>query len=406
MHRVVYAASGTAFLAFAPACSSSDGAVSVAAMDASAAAGDTGSDAGTSPAPPTDAGPAAGPPTALPRVPNHGGAVIAHVKLVTITFAGFPFRAGVEAFGDWIVGSKWLSEAGAEYGIGAGTHLAKLVVDYTPPPVVAIADIERYIGAGITMGVFPQPDPDTLYVIYYPTTTKPAGLGCDGAWWGHTTATSPVRFTYAAIPACPPPAIFGWTQLQTIEEDASHEIIEALTDPDPHSAPGYAITDPLDPFHYLGTEIGDLCVGLTIEESGFTAQRAWSNVAAAAGRSPCVPAPPGDVFFSAMPATGQPLTIAAGGNANVTVTGWATGARGPWTIAAVPFPGFDATLYPSGVLDRRSLDVGETATLTLTVPASAQSGTRGIVIVDSLTVDATGKSTGGPYEWPILVEVP
>src|SRR5262245_24608032 len=56
----------------------------------------------------------------LPQIPSQGGRVIAHVKLVTITFQGDPNEQQIQAFGDWFVQSSWLSEVGAEYGIGAG----------------------------------------------------------------------------------------------------------------------------------------------------------------------------------------------------------------------------------------------------------------------------------------------
>src|SRR5579883_3576492 len=100
--------------------------------------GDAGDDAGAQlPSPGTaDAAPDAAPPQTfvpLPQVPFQGGPTIAHVKLVTITFAGYPYQQQMQAFGDWIVGSTWLQTVGAEYGVGTGTHVAKLVVDYTPP---------------------------------------------------------------------------------------------------------------------------------------------------------------------------------------------------------------------------------------------------------------------------------
>jgi hypothetical protein len=346
------------------------------------------------------------PPVELPQVRNQGGRVIAHVKLVTITFEDYPFQDQVQAFGDWIVSSSWLETVGREYGVASGTQIAKFVLQYTPPPVVSARDIETYLSVGIESGVFPKPDPDTLYVIYYPATTRPDGLGCDGAWWGHNEVATPIRFTYAAIPTCPPPALYGWTQIQSIEQDASHEIIEALTDPDP-AAPTYAITDPLDAFHYMGTEIGDLCVGQTVEEAGFTAQRVWSNAEATAGRSPCIPAPEGDVFFGALPMAPGAIPIAAGGQADVALSGWATSPRPSWSIAAIPFPagGYGGTVAPTGTLDRTTLGAGDRATLTLSVPSGAKSGSRGILLVDSLTVGMDGVATSGPYEWPILVLV-
>jgi hypothetical protein len=159
---------------------------------------------GIQPPAPSDggAGPEAGPAEVplLPLVPYQGGHVIAHLKLVTITFEGFPFQADVQAFGDWIVSSEWLQTVGQEYGVGTGSHIAKLALRYTPPAVVGAPDIEQYLAYGITSGVFPKPDPDTLYVIYYPSTTKPSGLGCDGPWWGHRTVTVPVRFTSPRSP--------------------------------------------------------------------------------------------------------------------------------------------------------------------------------------------------------------
>src|SRR5262249_53345628 len=159
--RTLFCALLSAFVSILLACSgasdSTVGVTSDAGVDATADA---------SPSPPADAAGAKAPPSALPHVPNQGGGVIAHVKLVTITFAGFPYQSEIQAFGDWIVGSQWLQQIGAEYGVGTGTHIAKLVVDYTPPAVVGISDIEQYIATGISMGVFPQPDHDTLYVIY------------------------------------------------------------------------------------------------------------------------------------------------------------------------------------------------------------------------------------------------
>jgi hypothetical protein len=343
---------------------------------------------------------------ALPQVADHGGRVIAHPKLVTITFQGDPNTQPIQAFGDWLGQSQWLASVGSEYGVGAGTQIAKLVLAYTPPPVVSASDIETYLSYGITSGVFPQPDDDTIYVIYYPPTTKPSGLGCDGPWWGHNTVTSPVRYVYAAIPACPPPALFGWTQIESIEQDASHEIIEAATDPDRAGAPTYTVTDPTDPFLYMGSEIGDLCVGLVTQEAGFFAQRVWSNAAAAAGRSPCVPAPAGDVFFGVSPSSPDPVTVPAGGSAVVELTAWSSAPRGSWGVAAAAFPGFQATLAPTGTLAESVVSAGDTVTLTVTVPAGAAPGSRGILVVDSLTAGADGVVTSGPYEWPVLVQVP
>ena len=49
----------------------------------------------------------------FPQVPNQGGRVLANLELVTVTPAGYPYAAEVEAFGDWVVGSAWAFSAGA-----------------------------------------------------------------------------------------------------------------------------------------------------------------------------------------------------------------------------------------------------------------------------------------------------
>jgi hypothetical protein len=75
-------------------------------------------------------------------------------------------------------------------------------------------------------------------------------------------------------------------------------------------------------------------------------------------------------------------------------------------VAPVTFPGYQATLFPTGTLDVDTVSDGAHATLTVSVPAGAASGSKGILVVDSLTVDPQGMLSGGPYEWPILVQVP
>jgi hypothetical protein len=341
----------------------------------------------------------------LPQVPNNGGPILSHLKLVTITFAGYAYELEVQAFGEWLVSSSWFTDVGQEYGVGAGTQGPNVVLTDTPPASASASDIESFLATKILAGTLPTPDDSTLYVIYYPPSTQPSGLGCSGAWWGHNTVQTPVRFRYAAIPACPPPASFPWTQVQSIEQDASHEIMEAATDPEYWLAPAYAMTDPENPFHYMGGEVADLCVGLTVPEGQFLVQRIWSNVAAAKGQSPCVPAPAGDVVFDLSPASASPISVAAGAHATIALNGWSNGPIEPWFVVPVTYPGFTATMTPSGVLSLDTMTNGGSAVLTVSVPSNTSSGSRGIVVVDSALVQGT-LITGGPYAWPILVQVP
>jgi hypothetical protein len=342
---------------------------------------------------------------ALPQVPNNGGPILAHPALVTITFAGYPYQADIQAFDAWLVTSSWLEAVGAEYGVGTGTNANVVLTDATPA-VASTGDIETFLTQKVMSGALPQPQAGTLYVIYYPPTTVPSGMGCSGAWWGHSTVASPVKFAYAAIPACPPPAAEGWSQIESIEQDASHEIIESATDPEYFLAPAYAITDPENPWHYVGSEVGDLCVAQIVQDGSFFAQRVWSNQAAASGTNPCVPAPAGDEMFDVSPASGTPITLAAGASQTVAVSGWSSSPGTSWVAVGLQYPGFQATLSPTASLSPATFTNGAPGQLTITVPTGTASGSRGIVMVESVVLGAGNVIAQGPHEWPILVQVP
>ena len=88
---------------------------------------------------------------------------------------------------------------------------------------------------------------------------------------------------------------------------ASHEILEASTNPDP-AARGFAFVpdDTSVAFAASGVEAVDPCGLLTMDDhwtqaSGFVVQRAWSNRAAALGQNPCVPARAGRPFVALVP---------------------------------------------------------------------------------------------------------
>src|SRR5208282_1712078 len=89
--------------------------------------------------------------------------------------------------------------------------------------------------------------------------------------------------------------------LDETTQSASHEIIEAATDPNPNGSPAwYGFDDNLhlswDVFQQFQDEIGDACelyldsfYSETEANFSFGVQRMWSNKSAAAGHAPCVP---------------------------------------------------------------------------------------------------------------------
>jgi hypothetical protein len=92
--------------------------------------------------------------------------VLHAAKLVTVTFTGYPYEADVQAFGDWVVTSPWWTTAGADYGIDAGTHVAKVVAQATPPARATPSDVEAFLQAEMDAGTIPVPsDTGFLYVV-------------------------------------------------------------------------------------------------------------------------------------------------------------------------------------------------------------------------------------------------
>jgi hypothetical protein len=96
--------------------------------------------------------------------------------------------------------------------------------------------------------------------------------------------------------------------IDAVTATASHEMLEAVTDPHPITSPAYSgVNDVGLAFSlYLGgAELADMCDGdtapfVTPRDLPFVVQRGWSNRAAASGHDPCVPAIQ-DPYFNAVP---------------------------------------------------------------------------------------------------------
>lgn len=364
-----------------------------------------GSDAPAMPdaaAPPPDAsGFTTAPHPALPQVPDHGGRVLGHIQLVTITFAGYAYEHEVQAFGDWIATSSWLAGLCTDYRCGTGAHVGKVVLPGPAPAVANESDIESLLLAAIHGGQLPAPPSpanDYLYMIYFPSTTQvnAPGLsgGCQTAGGYHFAVhDGATAWSFAAIPDCSASTPY-WTPLESIEEAASHELIEAVTDADPY-APAFWLDDPANPWFQTYGEVGDLCVTTVAHDGAFIATGAWSNSAAAAGGNPCQPAGDAPYFNTSAPPS---VAVAAGGTATFTATGWSTAARGPWHVFVTQ--GYQGAFDPKPALSATAVNNGEGITVTVSAPPNTPSGISGSLIMYSYD------NAAGPFSlWPVLVEV-
>jgi hypothetical protein len=303
----------------------------------------------------SDAGSDAGGALQLPQVANNGGfGTLAVPNLVTISYQNYPYD--VKSYGDWMLSSQWLATVGADYGVSnGGTHVADAVISGSAPASVTDSDIRDLLVGWVDAGGIPAPDSKTIYLVYFPDTTTITAIGgtsCQyGGFGGYHDMFIPDSGTdaliYGVIASCPNNSGFGPSEANGVSLAASHEFMEAATDPDPVAQAGsdrtWAFTDYTDPWAWNFGEVGDPCTGAptseTTDAGTFLAQRIWSNTAAKNGsESPCIPIPANEVYFTVYtnPAATQFITHSSNDQSvTYTVVPWANGpVSGGWNIFA------------------------------------------------------------------------
>ena len=110
---------------------------------------------------------------AMPQVVSQKGPVMASPKVVEITFQGDALQADLDTFVTQLAAAtSYWSGATAEYGVGALTASAPQHLAETPAATLTDAEVQQWLTTKINGGGgFPQPDADTLYLVFYPATT-------------------------------------------------------------------------------------------------------------------------------------------------------------------------------------------------------------------------------------------
>ena len=275
---------------------------------------------------------------AAPQVVSSGGHVLADPVLVPVFFQGESTTntSYLTTFFATLGGnnSYWAATT-SEYGIGHATGTPAVMVNETPTGTIDDSAIQSWL-AGKLNGddpLFPKPDANTLYVIYYPagvTITLPDGQGGSsqscigfGGYHGQITldaAHGSAAVAYSVIPRCGTFAGFDGVDALTVV--TSHEIIEAASDPFVVQSPAYQGPDNEHfywAFALYGGELGDMCAQdqnnfQQFTDPAYALQRTWSNKSAKAGHNPCVPIPQGEVYFNAAPVLNDTINIGQGFN--------------------------------------------------------------------------------------------
>ena len=398
----------TIFLGAAIACGGS----SPSTPDAGGAQDDAGQQPDVTPA--VDAGPDVdnGSPSTTypaftvdaPQVVNFGGPTLATPKLVPVYFGNddTTFTAQLTTFMSKLGLSAFWAPAVGEYGVGAITSAAPVQLTDTAPPTIDDADIQTWIAARIDDATLPPPDANTIYAIYYPDGTTVTlgqnGTSCQDFGAYHDNITYKGNdVAYAVMPRCS-----GWgpSVLDTTTSAASHEFIEASTDPFPQTNGAYTQVDDnhiMWEFVLGGGETGDMCAQfsasyVTPPDLGFMVQRAWSNAQAKAGHDPCQPADK-TPYFNAMPVLTDAISIGGqgttkgvhipiGSSATIEVDLFSDAdTGGPWTVSASDTSGAGAITF---AWDRTTGQNGEKLHLTINAVKKTQYGAAGFSIKSKL----------------------
>lgn len=411
---LLLAASATVSCSSTGAGTSDDAGVATGPTDASAAA-DVVAEGGVD-ARYEDTFPA--PHAPMPNVVPQQGApanVIAHPKIVTITYDSDSAKSDITAFTDAMVGSSWWSATTHEYCNGAGECIGPISVAAhvslpSPPAALTPAQVEGYLYSLIASSAVPPPSADVIYTFFFPQSVKLGEPGFEGcqAFDGYHSLSGNLpdgtvdagaldggampNVAYAVVARCSP-------DFHEVTLTAAHEWIEAATDPDGY---GYTVNDPAwSAFFY--PEVGDLCdlePQNTNTVGKYTVQSGFSNAAANAGKNPCVPNG-GAPYFNAAPEKNR-VKVAVGDTVTINVMPYSEKGAGEFTLDALDL----ASLYgqPAVVdaeVDQTTVRNGLPVTVKLTLLSRPKPLNTGEVAAVVALRSTQGKTS---HYWPILVE--
>ena len=336
----------------------------------------------------------------------NGGALIQHVKIAVVQWgASSTYASQLESFYAGIVQSPymdWLREYDEPGNSIVRGSVLGTFVDATPPSkttVDEVADIQPELKKLVAAGTVPAPDADTLYMIHFApgiVITQAGDPSCSSssqnawcAFHGNVTDGSSM-LRYAVIPDMSPNSCAQGCNLGSSSDpfvaaaiSASHEMIEAVTDPDDSS--GW--------YDNNCDELADMCEDDQTAGSagGYPVQLIWSKK-----QSACVD------HDSSVMVGDYSLALA-----RATVNGY-DGMAATVTVSATPVSGtplanlgLTVAGLPAGVgaaLAPASISTSGSSTLTLTVGASVAPGSYPFTVTGASTPDNVVHAVNGTLQ--------
>lgn len=168
---------------------------------------------------------------------------------------------------------QWLNCINGQSGGSSSLELPhRFVLDFSPIQVTD-TDIQNLLTTNIRSGELPQPDSETLYVMFFPSGVSiqydSQDASCQQFCGYHSNFSiggSPVYYAVLPFPDCPG-CLGGLQAFDVLTATASHEVCEAITDP----APGSGWYDDTN------GEIGDICAWQFRQDGQYNVQLEWSN---------------------------------------------------------------------------------------------------------------------------------
>jgi hypothetical protein len=222
-------------------------------------------------------------PVGAPRLTYRGGPLLSAAE-VFIFFWGDAWRSEPHAtlmgqlndFFEFAVASPLIDQLGEysvqDYAIGRGTRTGAIALTATPPATVTDADVQAMVRDQIASNpAVAQPTPNSLYFVFLPpgvTSDLQGSSSCVGFCGYHNNIDG---LHYAVMPYvdCGGCMVGGLSLLDAFTAVASHELCEAITDPEPSGILGW--------YDDANGEIGDICAWRTKQLGAYTVQLEWSN---------------------------------------------------------------------------------------------------------------------------------
>jgi len=369
----------------------------------------------------------------LAQTTNKGGRILSSPRIVGVFFGEDPMqKMSVDLLESYGCTSYWRNAVN-EYGVGDALYARTMVL---PAPAWSadggVQGFQNWLSEAIEAGTFGALGDQDVPFFFVPQSTHFDDSDCvtRAGWHSSVPAGGQHNVPYAVIELCPTSSMLDQGDVMARAYEATHELIEAATDPDPegvgisawHSlGPGVVAPTVRLPQSFTNgvasdDELADLCSNFPALplDYPFEVARAYSNRQARAGLDPCGAVPLDDVVVLSTNGT-QPAPVnLSSGSSQARLDVFADDPTASFQLfvrASLPFAdgpsgatetGINVPLLASGanfltVHDGDSLPV----TLQLTVPMtdapllSSALGPTTVVYVELCAPSGAHETTGG-----------